>query len=83
MTNEEFTEEVQEEKYSKKFTNHLIIDTCVALFCGELLVNLMKSICSKDLSFKVVIPIIVREELMVHAASISHNVLLCQPVINA
>jgi hypothetical protein len=77
MTIEEFIEEVQEEKYSKNVTNHLIIDTCVALFCGELLVNLMKSICSKGLSFKIIIPIIVREELMVHAASISQNVLRC------
>jgi hypothetical protein len=52
-----------EEEYSQIFTNYLIIDTCVLLHFSDLIARLLSSIRTEKLSFKIVIPVVVRKEL--------------------
>ena len=56
--------------YAYYKTNYLIVDTCTLLKCGELIARMLVSIWTKQLSFKFVIPIVVRQEIEYQAVSV-------------
>lgn len=64
---------MHDEQYSQIFTNYLIIDTCLFLNSGELIARILISIWLKKLSFKIVVPIVVRLEL--ERQAVSYNLL--------